>query len=88
MGIDSLLPLGELRKLAAENFQRAAISKAPRINAASLGVRNLALAVARLASEGIDFSVQLYGLHHNGKACSLADDARMLCDLWHGLVHE
>jgi hypothetical protein len=49
--------------------------------AASVGVRNLPLAVAGFASEGIDFAVRLYRLHHHGEARSIARNARMLFDL-------
>ena len=46
--------------------------------AASVGVRNLSLAVAGFASEGIDFAARLYRLHHHREARSIARNARRL----------
>jgi hypothetical protein len=50
--------------------------------AASVGVRNLSLAVAGFAFNGIDFVARLYRLHHHGEARSVASNARMLFDFW------
>jgi hypothetical protein len=49
--------------------------------AASVGVRNLSLAVASSAFNGIDFAARLCRLHHHREARSIAGNARMLFDL-------
>jgi len=48
---------------------------------ASVGVRDLSLAGAGRAFDGIDFAVRLYRLHHGGEARSVASNARMFFDL-------
>ena len=48
---------------------------------ASVGVRDLSLAGAGRAFDGIDFAARLYRLHHDGKARSVASNARMFFDL-------
>jgi hypothetical protein len=48
--------------------------------AASIGLRNLSLAGAGRAFDGIDFAARLYRLHHDGKARSVASNARMFFD--------
>jgi len=53
--------------------------------ATSVGVRNLSLAAAGFAFDGINFAARLYRLHHHGEACSIARNARMLFDLWRHL---
>ena len=53
--------------------------------AASVGVRNLSLAVAGSAFNGIDFAARLYRLHHRWETRSIASNARMLFDLWRHL---
>jgi hypothetical protein len=49
--------------------------------AASVGVRNVSLAVAGPAFNGIDFAARLCRLHHHREARSIARNARMLFDL-------
>jgi hypothetical protein len=51
--------------------------------AASVDVRNLSLAVAGLAFNGIDFVARLYRLRHHGEARSIASNAHMLFDFWY-----
>jgi hypothetical protein len=47
---------------------------------ASVGIRNLALAVAGLAVDEIDFAAGLRRLHHHRETCSIAFRAGMLFD--------
>ena len=48
---------------------------------ASVGVRDLSLAGAGRAFDGIDFAALLYRLHHGGEARSVANNAFMFFDL-------
>ena len=48
---------------------------------ASVGVRDLSLAGAGRAFDGIDFAARPYRLHHDGEARSVASNARMFFDL-------
>jgi hypothetical protein len=47
----------------------------------SFGVRNLSLAVADAAFDGINLATRLYRLHHHRKTGSVTGNARMLFDL-------
>src|ERR1700716_2877335 len=58
-------------------------SKSPRSKAASVGVRNLSLAVAGAAFNGVDLAARLYRLLHHGEARSIASNAHMLFGFWH-----
>jgi hypothetical protein len=46
-----------------------------------IGVRNLSLAIAGLAFDGINFAAWLHWLHHDWEARSIAGRAGMLLDL-------
>src|SRR6266851_5903727 len=70
-----------IRDLATDLPKRTRTRVARGAASQHLTVRDLALAVAGLAFDGVDFVAWLHRLHHHGKARSIAFRAGMLFDL-------